>query len=158
MLIPSRTLSRLAGFLLLTFLAAPGCFGWGRDGHMMINRLAIEKLPADVPAFLRSPAALEEITWLGPEPDRWRSPLEPELSSAQAPEHFIDFEYADMIGKLPTRRYDFIAALYAYEATHTDLARELRPERVYEQPTINMFAGAALIILSVVVFSRKAKD
>ena len=102
----------------------------------MINRLAAESLPADVPAFLRSPGAIDEIEYLGPEPDRWRSPAEPELSSEQAPDHFIDLEYADMIGTLPRRRYDFIAALTAAEITHPDLARQLQPERVGFQPYI----------------------
>ncbi len=61
----------------------------------MINRVAAEKLPAEMPAFLRTPEAINEIEYLGPEPDRWRSPAEPELNSAQAPEHFIDLELAD---------------------------------------------------------------
>jgi len=43
--------------------------------------------------FLRSPDAIAEIEYLGPEPDRWRSPAEPELVAAQAPEHFIDMEW-----------------------------------------------------------------
>ncbi len=55
----------------------------------------MEKLPADMPAFFRTPQAIAEITYLGPEPDRWRSPAEPELVAAQAPEHFIDLEFAD---------------------------------------------------------------
>ncbi len=102
----------------------------------MINRLAAEKLPVEMPAFLRTPTAIEEIEYLGPEPDRWRSPAEPELSSEQAPEHFIDLEMADMVGKLPRRRYDFIADLYAQGLMHPELARELRPERVGLQPYV----------------------
>ena len=102
----------------------------------MINRLAAENLPADVPAFLRSAAAIDEIEYLGPEPDRWRSPGEPELNSEQAPEHFIDFEMADLVGKLPRRRYDFIADLYAQALMHPELARDLRPERVGLQPYV----------------------
>ncbi len=102
----------------------------------MINRLAAEHLPADLPAFLRTPAAVDEIEYLGPEPDRWRSPGEPELSSEQAPEHFIDLELADVVGKLPRRRYDFIAALYAAGLTHPNLAAELRPEKVGLQPYV----------------------
>ena len=79
----------------------------------MINKLAASTLPTDVPAFLRSPAAIEEIEYLGPEPDRWRSPAEPELSAAQAPEHFIDLELADKLGPLPHKRFDFLAKVYA---------------------------------------------
>jgi len=58
----------------------------------MVNKLAAKNLPADVPAFLRTAAAVNEMEYLGPEPDRWRSPSEPELVAVQAPEHFIDTE------------------------------------------------------------------
>jgi hypothetical protein len=102
----------------------------------MINRLAAESLPAGMPAFMRTPEAVDEIAYLGPEPDRWRSRAEPELSAEQAPDHFIDLEVADLIGPLPRERYQYIAALYAYAASHPDLAAELRPERVGFQPYI----------------------
>jgi len=125
-----------AAALLLVLMSSTACFGWGSEGHRMINRLAAEHLPADLPAFLRTPAAVDEIEYLGPEPDRWRSPGEPELSSEQAPEHFIDLELADVVGKLPRRRYDFIAALYAAGLTHPNLAAELRPEKVGLQPYV----------------------
>lgn len=86
---------------------------WGDEGHRLINRLAILNLPADTPAFLRTEDALREIEYLGPEPDRWRSPSEPELVAAQAPEHFIDLELADALGPLPHRRLDFEARVFA---------------------------------------------
>ena len=91
----------------------------------MINRLAVTTLPADAPAFLRSEAAANEIEYLGPEPDRWRSPAEPELSAAQAPEHFIDLEPADALGPLPRCRLDFEAKVFAAGQ---------RPEKVGLQP------------------------
>lgn len=99
--------------LLATAVASPPARAWGNDGHRMINKLAAANLPADVPAFLRSPAASAEIEYLGPEPDRWRSPAEPELVSAQAPEHFIDLELADPLAPLPHKRFDFLAKAYA---------------------------------------------
>jgi hypothetical protein len=102
----------------------------------MINHLAAQSLPDSLPAFLRSPAAIDEITYLGPEPDRWRSPAEPELSAVQAPDHFIDLEWADLLGTLPRNRYQYIAALYAYGLTHPKLASELQPDRVGFQPYI----------------------
>ena len=91
----------------------------------MVNRLAASSLPADVPAFLHSPTAVNEIEYLGPEPDRWRSPAEPELSAAQAPEHFIDLEPADALGPLPHRRLDFEAKVFAANQ---------RPEKIGLQP------------------------
>jgi hypothetical protein len=127
---------RLATLVLLPLFSVPPSFGWGDVGHRMINRLAMEGLPSDVPAFLKTADAIAEVEYLGPEPDRWRSPAEPELNAAQAPDHFIDFEYADVIGTLPRRRYDYIAALTAAEITHPDKAAELQPSRVGFQPYI----------------------
>jgi TonB family protein len=122
--------------LFLCLAAVPSSFAWGSKGHKIISRLAVESLPADMPAFLRTPEAVNEIEYLGPEPDRWRSRAEPELNAAQAPDHFIDFEYADLIETLPRQRYQYIAALYAYIAAHPDRAAELRPEKVGFQPYI----------------------
>lgn len=102
----------------------------------MINRIAGASLPADVPDFLRSPAALDALAYFGPEPDRWRSPAEPELNAAQAPEHFIDLEWADLAGSLPPRRYDFIRALTAAQAAHPDIP--LTPEKVGLQPYVTI--------------------
>ena len=107
-------------------------FAWGNDGHMMINRLAAAALPSDVPEFLRSKEAQEAMAYYGPEPDRWRSPLEPELNAAQSPEHFIDLEYADLVGDLPRKRYDFVRALAFAQKSHLDLP--LTPEKVGLQP------------------------
>jgi hypothetical protein len=106
-------------------LSTPSAGAWEHDGHTMINRLAASTLPADVPAFLRTPAAINEIEYLGPEPDRWRSPAEPELVAAQAPEHFIDLELADALGPLPHKRFDFEAMVFAAGQ---------RPEKIGLQP------------------------
>lgn len=136
MMKPLRSLRVLFVFVALPLVAAPSLFGWGNDGHKMINRLAAESLPADVPAFLRTPEAVNEIEYLGPEPDRWRSRAEPELNAEQAPDHYIDMEIADLIGPLPRQRYQYIADLYAAAILHPNLAAELRPERVGFQPYI----------------------
>jgi len=100
-------------------------YAWGNGGHRLVNKLAASSLPTSVPMFLRSEEAVNEIEYLGPEPDRWRSPAEPELNAAQAPEHFIDLEPADALGPLPHRRLDFEAKVFA--------AGE-RPEKIGLQP------------------------
>lgn len=124
--IPPLPAGLLAAFALLCLAAQPPIArAWGNEGHRMINRLAVSNLPADAPAFLRTPVALDEVEYLGPEPDRWRSPGEPELNAAQAPEHFIDLELADALGPLPHRRFDFEAKVFA--------AGE-RPEKIGLQP------------------------
>jgi hypothetical protein len=127
-------LHHLVLLVLFPSCAASTCFGWGSDGHRIINRLAAQALPADVPTFLMTPTALAEMEYLGPEPDRWRSPAEPELSATQAPDHFINLEYADVIGPLPRKRYDFMEALSRYRAAHPDQAALETPEKVGMQP------------------------
>jgi hypothetical protein len=114
----------LAG--LICFLAQPqAARAWGNGGHRLVNKLGASTLPPSVPPFLRSEAAVNEIEYLGPEPDRWRSPAEPELNAAQALEHFIDMESADALGPLPRRRIEFEAKVFA--------AGE-RPEKIGLQP------------------------
>ena len=102
-----------AAGLFCLVLPPQAAYAWGNEGHRMINRLAAQSLPVDVPAFLRSQAAVDEIEYLGPEPDRWRSRAEPELEAAQAPEHFIDLEAADAIGPFPHKRLDWEAMVFA---------------------------------------------
>jgi hypothetical protein len=100
--------------LVFCGVLAPRAHAWGNEGHKLVNKLGASALPADVPEFLRTQAALDEIEYLGPEPDRWRSKeAEPELLAAQAPEHFIDLELADALGPLPHKRFDFLAEVYA---------------------------------------------
>ena len=106
--------------------------GWGSAGHRMIDRLAAKYLPQDMPAFMRTACTQETMDYLGPEPDRWRNKAESELEAAQAPDHFIDLELADMVGPLPKRRYDFIRELARVQAEHPELG--LTPEKVGMQP------------------------
>ena len=114
-------MQRLPSFVSLLSLAAlvsltaqpRAAHAWESKGHRMINRLAASNLPPQVPEFLRTPAAISEMEYLGPEPDRWRSPAEPELNAAQAPEHFIDLELADPFAPLPHKRLEFEAKVFA---------------------------------------------
>jgi len=107
-----RVVLLAAGLLCLALPSQPA-HAWEQEGHRIINKLAASNLPADVSAFLRSQAAIDEMEYLGPEPDRWRSRAEPELSAAQSPEHFIDFEAADALGPLPHKRLEFEAKVFA---------------------------------------------
>ena len=122
--------------LVLTFficsLAVRFSFGWGSRGHEIINRVAFATLPGNLPAFLRTRQALDEMVYLGPEPDRWRSPAEPELSAAQAPEHFLDLELADLAAPegLPAGRFEFIRDLDRARSQYPRLAAKLTPQNV----------------------------
>lgn len=123
------------GFVLtffLFFFAVQIFLGWGSRAHEIINQVAFEMLPRDVPAFMRTRKALGEIEYLGPEPDRWRSSAEPQLSAAQAPEHFIDLELADMAapGGLSPSRFAFLRDLDRARRKYPRLAEQLTPEKV----------------------------
>jgi len=128
---PVLTLWIMAAVLLLPTLAP----SWGDVGHTTINRVAAEKVSPDMPQFLKT--ASSRIAWLGPEPDRWRSPLEKPLNDAQAPDHFIDLEYVDWLKPLPPDRYKFIQAVYEYRARHP-LAGVPPPEKIGFQPYITI--------------------
>ena len=69
---------------------------WGDAGHRMIGLAAAQKLPAEMPAFFR--AASQQLSYLNPEPDRWKSRAEgsfdPALSGGTSPEHYIDMDLA----------------------------------------------------------------
>ena len=109
---------------------------WGNEGHTYINRVAAEKISADMPQFLRE--AVGEIAYLGPEPDRWRSPSEFALKNAQEPDHFIDLERVSWLDPLPQGRYEFLRKLYEKRAAATDHPDDYLPERVGLQPYITM--------------------
>ncbi len=55
---------------LATASLPQAAFAWGATGHTMIDRLAAERLPESLPAFVRSADATDEIAELGPEEDR----------------------------------------------------------------------------------------
>jgi hypothetical protein len=117
---------------LVPVMTVQQSLAWGHDGHQMINRIAVAMLPPDVPEFLRSRSAQEAMDFYGPQPDHWRTSAEPESSAFGAPDHFIDLEYADLVGELPRKRSDFIKALAAAQAAHPDI--KMTPEGVGMQP------------------------
>jgi hypothetical protein len=121
---------------LLPILTTPAAHAWGRDGHMLINKLAAENLPTDVPYFLRNGNGVDVMEWMGPEPDRWKQrDAEPELDATQSPDHFLDYEWAiygatpcatgtpDCIAgyNFPRKRYDFIRNLSAALPQHPEI-------------------------------------
>jgi hypothetical protein len=130
--------NRLIGLALLALalVETPGASGWGNEGHTYINRVAAQKIPADMPRFLRRSAV--EIAYLGPEPDRWRSPSEYALKNAQEADHFIDLERVDWLNPLPSGRYEFYRKLYEKRAATADHADDYLPEKVGLQPYITM--------------------
>jgi hypothetical protein len=124
------------GLIALVLFQSDAAVAWGNEGHTSINRVAAENIPAEMPQFLRE--AVAEIAYLGPEPDRWRSPSEFALKNAQEPDHFIDLERVSWLDPLPQGRYEFLRKLYEKRASTTDHPDDYLPERVGLQPYITM--------------------
>lgn len=122
--------------IVLVLMQSEAAVAWGNEGHTYVNRVAAEKIPASMPRFLRR--AVVEIAYLGPEPDRWRSPSEFALKNAQEADHFINLERVSWLDPLPRGRYEFYRKLYEKRAATTDSPDDYLPERVGLQPYITM--------------------
>jgi hypothetical protein len=91
-------------------------FAWGATGHRLISEVAIETLPATLPAFVRSPAAIAEIEALGPEADRLKGSGK-EWDEDEDHGHFVDIgddgKIAGVVSidALPADREDYDTAL-----------------------------------------------
>src|ERR1700722_13389235 len=137
---------RLIGCMLVALVVfqSQAVLAWGNEGHTYVNRVAAEKIPVSMPRFLRR--AVVEIAYLGPEPDRWRSPTEFALKNSQEPDHFMDLERVDWLNPLPRGRYEFYQKLYEKRAATTDHPDDYLPERVGLQPYIVMEIYGRLVV------------
>src|SRR5215467_14345398 len=62
---------------------------WGATGHEWATSIAIEKLPDDIPAFVRDPARLPELALMGRELDRSKGAGDMH-DKERDPGHYID--------------------------------------------------------------------
>lgn len=125
--------SRIVAALLLIALLSTTAWPWGSEGHTAINRAAALALPADVPVFLRG--AIDQLGYLGPEPDRWREKTEIALKLAQEPDHFINLERVEGL-EFPPDRYSYYRALQQQREQTPGHPDNLLPEKVGSQPYI----------------------
>lgn len=103
----------LVPLLAACLLAPTAALAWGADGHRYIGELAARNFPREIPAFLRTPAAVRQIGLLAQEPDTSRNAGQPHDQDSD-PGHFIDVSDDGTIlggpklaGLPPTRReYD----------------------------------------------------
>ncbi len=106
-----------AVFILIAFsillLQSSDVRGWGQLGHEISGRAAVMKLPSEMPKFFRQSA--DRLSYLNPEPDRWRdrteSNIDRAMDSAYAPDHFLDMELVPPSAMKAMNRYDFTAEL-----------------------------------------------
>ena len=109
----------IATTLVAVVVAAPvQALAWGATGHRLIGRVAVAALPAEVPAFLRTPQAIDDAGELSREPDRSKGSGRTH-DSDRDPGHYLDL--ADdgtvqgglRIDALPPTRAEYETALRA---------------------------------------------
>jgi hypothetical protein len=113
-----RPFVALAAAALLGGLAVTQALAWGASGHRIIGELAIEALPAEIPAFLRGKKAVAAMGELAREPDRWKGAGRLHDSDREGA-HFIDLDDEGKVmgvmplGELKATRADYEKALQA---------------------------------------------
>lgn len=109
----------LAPLALATVVLAPGpALAWGSMGHRIIGMVAVEALPLEAPAFLRTPTAASDVGELSREPDLVKGAGKM-FDQDHSPGHFVDLEDDGRIlggptlATLPATRAEYEAALQA---------------------------------------------
>jgi len=126
-------MKRAAGLLsLLVTVCAASLSGWAGEGHALVVRAAVQRLPGEVPRFLRKAGA--RLVYLASEPDRWRGREEPSLGTF-APDHFLDMERLPRDFVFPPTRFEYYKDLYERRGKMSAETRDLLlPEAVGTQP------------------------
>lgn len=116
-------MKRLAACLAVTAaiavaLTPASVFAWGGSGHRMIGVAAMKALPAELPGFLKTPRAIEDVGEFSREPDRIKRAGRA-FDSDRDQGHFLDgSDDGSVLGgpaitALPPTRQDYEKALQA---------------------------------------------
>jgi hypothetical protein len=115
-------MKRLAPFALAAALATAltpsSVFAWGGSGHRMIGVAAMKALPAELPAFLKTPQAIVDVGEYSREPDRIKNAGKA-FDSDRDQGHFLDLDDngaalgGPKLTALPPTRRDYEKALQA---------------------------------------------
>ena len=103
---------------------------WGEDGHQMAARAATETLPAGMPGFFVD--AGEQLVYLDPEPDRWRSRPLREMDQAFSYDHYIDLENVPVGALDAPDRFVFIRLLHEAGLERPERDAGFLPFRIVE--------------------------
>lgn len=121
----------VAAVLLMGSAAADASWRrWGFHGHEIAGRAAAVDLPAELPGFFRN--ATDQLTYLNPEPDRWRGAGFAELNEAKRYDHYIDFEVIDPAILDAADRFRYLSALQAAGLPRPARDAGLLPFRILE--------------------------
>lgn len=111
---PARTV--VVALLAAAALPASQASAWGNYGHRMVGQLGAEAFGPEIPAFLRTKKAIDQIGEIAREPDRSKGRMQPHDADAD-PEHFVDLsDDGTVLGgprldAMPRDRKDYEAAL-----------------------------------------------
>jgi hypothetical protein len=109
------------GVVALVIAIPASVFAWGGSGHRMIGVAAMRALPAELPAFLKTPQAAVDVGELSREPDRIKRAGRA-FDSDRDQGHFLDLnDDGTVLGgpkltALPPTRQDYEKALQAVGA------------------------------------------
>lgn len=103
---------------------------WGYSGHEIAGRAAATSLPVELPSFFRD--ATDQLTYLNPEPDRWRGDGFAELNEAKRYDHYIDFEIIEPSILDAVDRFRYLSALQAAGLARPAREAGLLPFRIVE--------------------------
>jgi hypothetical protein len=116
------TAARLVAAAAAVSFVAPAALGWGAHGHRVITLLALDRLPADAPAWMRDDAVRAMIAEQSNEADRWRSTKAIPIGHEVSPEHYIDIEDLEPFGlklrELSPYRYEAFRAMVLAKAAN----------------------------------------
>src|SRR5579863_1817823 len=114
----SRLALAVSFSIALSLIVPAAASAWGYDGHHIIGVVATEHLPAELPGFLQTQSAKNEIVYLQSEEDRLKiGDSEQAWSREWPPDHYLDVDDNGMIGgvvalqSLPATRDDYGQAL-----------------------------------------------
>ena len=113
-----RPLSMFAIGLALALSSSDAALAWGGSGHRMIGQAAMQALPPQLPAFLRTPKAADDVGELSRELDRSKGAGRTHDQNLD-PSHFLDVSDDGTIlggpkfNALPIARQDYEKALQA---------------------------------------------
>lgn len=140
---------RIVVFFTVGLASVAPALGWGSHGHRMVTMLALEALPADAPAWLRSDDTKTRAAYQANDVDRWRGWRSAPLSHINEPNHYLDIELLEPFGltleTLPALRGDYLKAMILAKAAHPERFEpydvEKDPTRTKEWPGFVLYAA-----------------
>lgn len=128
-----RTGRVLAFVLTMTMLVAATPAArvfWGWQGHEIAGRAVAMRVPAAMPAFFRG--AVDQLAYLNPEPDRWRTQGTSAMGEAFRYDHYIDMEVVPDSALAARDRFAFLSMMQRAGMARPSRDAGLLPFRIIE--------------------------